>query len=488
MTLSKQPETNDVRLLIARSKWPIAMVRWWCIQELADLITSNIGSIVVDELLMNLSRFRLEAEFLEGIAPIWLAMSMGYQPSRVLADRITEMAPGASPVFHRTFPALIRDKDYTLEVAPNDFESSDSFAEAQGTEAPRIFESLIKSLEERSHFPLWRQFSFEWDQCTTLCADLAGSSNLPYFLELPHQEMTAQFVTRASQCSRSAFVRTLALAERKWGAPSAMVDHHLAVGLPLDPTFAKLRPKRPVWLSNWDPDRSFTADTMQRYVEGVIREAVKNTSELVPIALSAPIHVAKGEIIELSISLWAQWEVREINPPELLAWFENTVEYQTELMPDGLAATIACPKTSIGDYTHEQSSATPIAASYWIWRHGYLHGDLYSRGVHLPLCMNKGSGVSVFPNDGVLSLSLNEKAFGQWQYWKDYWKTSYPRQARSLCGSLLLGKRSLLHELWDALPLKYFLMWHSTRLTRELHSRFETSELTGVIPLVDPGS
>lgn len=476
----------DIRLLVARTKWPVPAVKWWAIQELANLLTHPLeGCEIEKELYRVLELSKLETEVVELLFIYWLATQAGYVPSPALSTYVRARSPLSSLILADIFnPILDEGKLRTpLIEVPFDFEQPLDFQEAQGATVPRIFSTLLESLEDSSGFPFIQQFAYEWANTATLNLKVPLYQDIGYFYGYPAEEMSGQFVVRATHRGRSAYLRTLSVAQDIWGAPEKVINSRALPALPFDPTFSALQPIRPDWIMDWDATNKVEPQTIEEFLLASVRKLQETSKNSAPLALSLPLRVSETEIIELEAVMWVQWEMKPVDGKELLDRVEKArgAKGGGWCNAEGLSKTIHCPMNLLEDVIDSEVCAAPSVGEQCMWRRGYLHSDLYSRGIFLPLPTVKKMPVSVRPKGRELEVLIGDSPMGQWSYWNVGWAPSHPRLARAFCATSLIADKAMLNLLWAEPPIRHFLLWRCTTISREnTYSTYSSDEIVGV--------
>jgi hypothetical protein len=462
----------DCRLLLARAHWPIPMVKWWALQELAlHLVNDGVSSDVASEICKALASCRLETEVLELLWVFWLVRGKVDCTKIDIASCIKAASIGSSMLLGDILKCggaegTIRTP---LQLAPEGFSAPKDFVNANGTMVPRICFSILRRMELETKLPLTTQYAFEWSQNESLYPEETLQSNFRYFYAPPVEDMAGQFVTRASHRGRSAFLRVLTLAQSKWGLPKRDLEKCALVAMPLDPLLARLRPGRPAWLSNWPLSADLDSASLTAFVDTLSTTAATKEQGTVSLSLSAPIIVRQELLAELDVTLWAQFEQRPVDAEELWTHYDRireTVSFESDVT-GGLSEQVSRAFVPISDIIHNDSLALPTAAAFLPWRHGYLHSDLYSRGVMLPVSTVRAKQVLAQPSGDGIKLSVGGEEFGHWLYWCENWNPYHLRDGRALCGALLTANVSKIASLWGRTPARYFYLWKCTRFSRE---------------------
>jgi len=474
----------EVRFLIARSKWPVPAVKWWSLQQLADLLNSHLVGQVETELYRALANSLLETEVVELLYVFWLAKQVGYEPSILLSTHVNAQSPASILILSGLLKPLLFEGRWRtpLILAPYTYKASADFEEAQGTTVPRIFMTLLNELEHPQLPSFVKQYAFEWENTASLYPDAPFQGNIGYFYDHSRDEMTGQFVTRSSHRGRSAYLRTLAIAQEICDAPQWLIDEHVQVALPLDPTLAALRPNIPNWLPMWKKDLLPEESEINQF----IRLASQNLSDIEPgmelLAFSMPLHIGENNIIDFEAVRWVQWEDQAIDAEELF------VRYEQHLSEHGigwckskvLQKTALCPVKPLNHILDHETCAAPTSGEHSRWRRGYLHADLDSRGIFLPISTVDNIEIKVQPNDDKLELMIGNVMLGKWQYWNVGWNASHHQSVKSCCGTALTVNSELLPQLWEKEPTRHFYHWRCTILSREVsYSKYSSQRIYG---------
>ena len=476
----------DLRLLLSRTRWPVPGIRWWAIQELAMLLSRPEYSTRVEEaLLHDLDGRRLESEAVELLFVFWIASQNGYKPNSLILQHLRAPSP-LSDLLLREFGLAASVQSVptlpTLEAAPG-FRSSAEFDAVQGRMVPKIFWSLLDNLENEVGLPFCAQYAFEWERTGSVYPKPIHS-DIGYFYGRPVEGMRGQFVTRDSDRGRSAYLRTIAVAESIWRAPPHIVEEHGIFALPLDPTLVFLRSQRPVGLPTLGNVQAINGDSLDAHVRTVVAYFEENYVDSVPLTFSAPLRVTTNEVIDMEIFRWAQWEHRSVDAKTLLErrnseHGENNSEWCSS---HRLNKEMSIPPQKLDQLRDNETDSVPTAGIVSMWRRGYLHADLYARGITLPFSTVEGRSVSARPDAAELLLEIGDEQFGHWGYWNENWTTGHPKQVPAHVGARLIANRSMVQRLWAKPPTRYFYLWRCIRLTRkEVYQEFSVEEFSGAV-------
>lgn len=466
-----QPLSAELRFLIARSKWPVPAVKWWALQQLATLLASEFVEQVEVELYRALAEAKLETEVEELLCCFWLAKQAGYNPSVILPTHINAKSPASTLILDDLFKPLLFDgkSRSPLILAPAEFKAPADFEDAQGTTVPRIFKTLLEGLEKPQLPPFVKQFAFEWETTANLYPEAPLQRDVGYFLGYSREDMTGQFEIRATQRGRSAFLRTLAVAQEICGAPQRLIDEHVQVALPFDPTLAALRPNMPSWLPMWNKDLQPNEPEIEGFINLSIQQLVESDPGMVPLSISLPLYISENRILDLQVVRWAQWEEKPIDAEGLISRHKQRLGAQGAgwCSVKGFQKTTSVPLFQLSKFIDAETCAAPSVFEPGRWRRGYLHSDLCARGILFPASTVKGREVKVQPVEGDLEFVIDTTRLGKWGYWNAGWNACHPQATKSFCGTALIADGEALSLLWDNNPIRHFYLWSCTTLMRE---------------------
>jgi len=319
--------SDDLEVLIARLRWPVAMTRWWSMQELAALLLCSQTEVEVSKrLLVELTHCRLEAETVELICIFWMAAKQGYKPPSGLVSTSPRVPLLAALLLSDTGAKLDRVPQFPPEVAPTDFIEPARFHEIQGIEVPRAYFACLQQLERDTGFPFVRQAAFEWTKTEAAYPTAPFQGDLGHFGSPIGRGITGSFAGRTMLRMMTAYQRTLEVAGAFWDVPKELVLCLAGEALPVDLTLAFLRPLRPRWLPSLG--KQVIADSAG--VETFIRSAAHSLNVANPgsilLSLTTPAYVNGHEIVELSLVRWRQWGTAAVDASDLASRFYRKQE------------------------------------------------------------------------------------------------------------------------------------------------------------------
>lgn len=468
----REDSSAQIRFLVVRSRWPVPAVKWWSLQQLANLLNSEFTGIVETELYRALDEAKLETEVAELLCCFWLAKQDGYKPSVVLPRHIHAQSPLSTLILGDLVEPLLFEGSQRapLLLAPYGYQAAVDFEEAQGTTVPRIYRTLLEHLEHPQLPPFVKQYAFEWDNTSHLYPEAPFQSDVGYFLGYASRsEMTGQFVPRATQRGRSAFLRTLAVAQDICNAPQNLIDDNTLVALPVDPTFAALTPSKPDWLPAWETELSPISREIERFIIETITQMSVSEPGTALLALSTPLNISENRIINLQVIRWVQWEDKPLDAEELITRHRHQTSSQNLgwCHVKGMQKTTVIPVVPLNNLIDPETCAAPTAFEPGRWRRGYLHSALDSRGLFFPASTVAGTEIRVRPVAGQVELQIGTSGVGGWEYWNAGWHSSHPKGAKAFCGTALTLTTDAMHSLWENAPVKHLYVWKCTMLHRE---------------------
>jgi hypothetical protein len=459
----------ELELLIVRFRWPVASARWWAMQELADLlVTPALRDQVLARLALELRECRLEAEAVEVLSIFWMAFQKGWMPPKDLADAVLRPSMLTERLLADMKLAAEAAVMPPLVAAPSDYRVSEEFERRQGRDVPLIHYSTVTRLKRRSGLPLVRQMAYEWDQSKDAYPDSPFQGDLAYFVRSAGDNGIGSFADRTSLRMITAFIRTLEVARSIWRAPDDLALCFARRALPLEPTFAFLRPSRPTWM----PALSLAVAHDAGSISGFIVDAHAALEALEPqaalLALVTPLHVSNFEMVELTVVRWRRWGSKTFEASDL---WERYAARQHRTYGDfdsdkwGLQSSISSlPLEQVVD---EECNAAPMAAHLSMERIGYLQRDLFPERLFLPVVTGMTERLVAEPSGGTLGIKARGDAVATLSYWTAGWSPGHPSGTSGLVGTSLVGRLDgPQSELEDA-PDGHFCLWRLTRLTRK---------------------
>jgi len=464
----------------------VPTIKWRALQEIANLLADKRWREAVEhEVAEALSRCLLETETAELLFALFLARRNGYLPSSSIPKSIRARSPLSRMLLREIYDAEVDSGEPSLpvEIAPIAFSPSRSFAQEQGRSVPLIFQKLLQGQEHPSLPPLVTQYAYEWERSASFYPDAPIQRDLYHFFRVPYEEMTGQFVTRSSHRGRSAYLRVLSTLECLFNAPRSFAEGCAEAALPLDPTFASLKPARPRWLPRWDSYDGETEAKVTRFLKDCQSNLRATSPRMQILAFAAPLVVSDNLVLEIEAVRWAQWGNADIDPVQLL---NRSIQRRpngafARVSSDGLSPRTSCISVPLQDLRDPEIDAVPLASKMLPWRTGYLHADLYSRGLYAPVTTISDGVVVLKPDGDRVVAAIGDKELGALGYWNVNWTATYPRLTKACCGVALLGNEELAKHLLHDQPTRYFTLWQVSSVHRENHSKYVRKDLAGVI-------
>lgn len=459
---------NDLRILIARLKWPSTSTRWWTMQELAaKLGDETVRRETESALLQFLHSRKLEAEVVEVLCIFWMASkSFGYSPLVELTKSIPK---------HSLLSNLLTDSlglsacsgDTSLNEVPEDFEIPDDFNGVQGVDLPRIFRTALHRLETYSGLPFVHQMAFAWTENRAAYSEAPYQGDLRHFSQSQGDGFTGSLSSRTSLRIISAYLRTLAIAKQRWGMPSGLAAEKSLLALPVHPTLAFLRPKRPLWFPT-----SADFDGNSKSEEAAFRALIARVESAHPgdelISFSSPITISTERCVEVSLVRWSQDPGSKVVDGHLgthLASFWTQCGVLTSSAPYPLSTTTIVSPSKHEELLDKDSQAWPLAGTIDFDRIGYLQHDLYPSRLFLPAMPGSQK---ITPHNEHLEIKVKDQVVANLFYWNAGWGSVRPKPFGGNCGTALISRgKTYRKDLgFQVRSLRAFYLWQIRTLHR----------------------
>lgn len=459
----------ELELLFVRLRWPVASARWWVMQELADLLaTPALGDQVLARLTHELRECRLEAEAAEVLSIFWMAFHQGWVAPKDLGDAVLRPSMLTERLLADMKLAAQAGVMPPLVAAPGDYQVTEEFERRQGRDVPRIHYSTVTRLERRFGFPLVRQMAYEWDQSKDAYPDSPFQGDLVYFVRPAGDNGIGSFADRTSLRMMTAFIRTMEVARSIWRAPDELALWFARRALPLEPTFAFLRPNRPAWL----PALSLAVAQDACSISGFIVDAHAALEAFEPqaalLALVTPLHVSNFEMVELTVVRWRRWGSTTFEASDL--WARYTARQHRaygDFDSDDWGLQSSISSLPLEQVVDEESNAAPMAAHLSMERIGYLQRDLFPERFYLPVVTGMTEDLIAEPSGGTLGIMASGDAVANLSYWTAGWSPGHPSGTSGLVGTSLVGRSDGPQSELENAPDGHFYLWRLTRLTRK---------------------
>ncbi len=461
---------DELRILIARLGWPSTSVRWWAMQELAARLGEPAARAETEVALLQFLRSRkLEAEVIEVLCIFWMAVQgHGYSPAAEVAKSIPKPSL-LSGMLVASLGLSVHACDAGLKEVPDDFVIPDDFDGVQGVDLPRMFRTSMSRLEAYSGFPFVRQMAFEWTENRATYPDAPYQGDPWHFTRPLGDGFIGQLSARAALRAISAYLRTLAVAKQFWNMPSEFADEQSLLALPVHPTMALLKPRRPHWFpasADFDGDTEAIEAAFRALVARV--EAARPGDEL--ISFISPVVMSMERCVEVSLVRWSQAPGSNIDDADLAAhldafWAREQILHSA--VADPLSTTTIVVPPTLEQLMDDDCKAWPLAGTLDYDRMGYLQHDLYPSRLFFPTVPGLHE-VAVTPRDGQLEIKVEDHVVADLCYWNAGWGPARPRQLRGNCGTALTSRGTAYRE--GAGPecgtLRAFYLWQVRTLHR----------------------
>lgn len=477
---------TEIRILIARLGWPSTSARWWCMQELAARLGEPAARAETETSLLQLLRSRkLEAEVVEALCIFWMAVQRhGYSPAVELAESILKPSL-LSDLLVESCGLSIQTGDAGLKEVPENFEIPDDFDGVQGVDLPRMFRTSMNRLEVCTGFPFVRQMAFEWTENRAAYPDAPYQGDPWHFTRPLGKGFVGQLSARAALRAISAYLRTLAVAEQFWNMPPELADEKALLALPVHPTLALLRPRRPEW---FPAATDFDGNAVE--VEAAFRALLARVEAAHPgdelIAFNSPVVMTMERCVELSLVRWSQAADSNIDDADLAAHLESFWTREQSLLSvaeEPLSTTTIVVPPTLEQMMDDDCKAWPLAGTLDFDRMGYLQHDLYPARLFFPTLAGLHE-VEITPSDGQLEVKVGEQVIADFCYWSAGWGAVRPRLLSGNCGTALVSRGVAYREAFgpEFEPLRAFYLWRVRTLSRDnTYDEFSEALATGTI-------
>lgn len=475
---------NELRILIARLGWPSTSARWWTMQELAARLGEPAMKDGTETALLQFLRSRkLEAEVVEVLCIFWMAArGHGYLPTAELVGSIPKPSL-LSDLFLDDLGLSAQADDAGLKEVPGDFKIPNDFDSVQGVDLPRMFRTTLSRLEDRVGFPFVRQMAYEWTQNRAAYPDAPYQGDPWHFTRSLGDGFSGQFSARSALRAISAYLRTLAVAERFWDMPPELADEKALLALPVHPTLALLRSRRPEWF----PGRTdFDGDAVA--VEAALRALLDRAKAAQPdgelVAFSSPVVMSMERCVEVSLVRWSQAGGSQVDDAGLavhLKAFWRRGQALPSAGPEPLSTTTLLGTPFLEQLVEVRSKAWPMAGMLDFDRLGYLQLDLYPSRIFLPTLPGVDD-VEITPCDGHLEIKVEDQVFADFCYWNAGWGPARPKQLSGNCGAALISRGTAYRESAGSEDgvLRTFYLWQVRTLHRnDSFDEFDETLATG---------
>lgn len=443
-----------LQLLIARLKSGVVTTRFWAIQEIADLLVAeDTRSIVESSLRLHIQDIRLDTELLEVVSIFSIAINRGFEFSSPL--HITDV--GSSLLEELCDRLDIANTRQPVLAAPEGFSAMRDFFEVDGL--PGMLIGHLKRLQAKKDFPFVSQANFE---ATRLSNVVNYSSDMQYFFGAMRGPRSGALVSNATQIARSAYMRSLAGACQARAMTWQQTVEWSGAATPLLPLFAGIRPAEP---TNW----KLLCETLRGSAVN-LSEAISKFlqpacgEELAIGAFNAPVYVSENEFLELELVLFAYQAQMSI------------AEAMEELsVDDGYSEVFSVGLfTDEGFYQCQQSfkdvekrKARRLARPFLVIPHGYLHSEIFQRGIYLPVSSDREDEFYVSPDGASICIYSDHGKLGHFTYWNTEWSPAYLSAKGPGCATLLMLEGRALPSLTSGTEK---LAYHCT-ITRYLRAQ-----------------
>lgn len=338
-------------------------------------------------------------------------------------------------------------------------------------------------LEHNTRLPFVRQMAFEWTTSRAAYPEAPFQGDPWHFSRPLGDGFVGQLSSRTALRAISAYLRTLAVAESFWGMPPDRAEAKALLALPVHPTMALLKPRRPAWFpesTDFDGETEAIGASLEALIGRV--QAARPGDEL--IAFSSPIVMSTERCVEVSIVRWSQAAGSEVVDADLAAQLEATWSGGRTLRssaPEPLSTTTLLILPQLDRLIEEKCKAWPLAVPLSLNRLGYLQHDLYPGKLFVPTLPGSGEA-KLTPNRGQLEIKVDEQVVADLCYWNAGWGPARPRLFGGNCGTALISRGTGYREgpVSANVPVRSFYLWQVRTLVRSnTFDRFSQTLVTG---------
>ncbi|WP_394390772.1 hypothetical protein [Shewanella woodyi] len=477
---------DELSILVDRLGWPNTSTRWWVILELAARLGEPTAKVNTESVLLELLRSRkLEAEVVEILCIFWIAVQGdGYSPDTSLSENIPRPSP-LSDLLLENIGLPIQASNSGLKEVPECFEIPDDFDGVQGADLPRVFHTTMSNLEALTQLPFLRQMAFEWVENQAAYPDVPYQGDPWYFTHSLGDDFIGQYSARAAIRAISAYLRTLAVAKELWGMPLQLVSEKALLAMPVHPSLAFLRPKRPSWfpeMTDFDGDEESIDSSLRALLARV--DLTCPSDEL--IAFHSPIVMSMERCVEVSMVRWAQGagsSIDDVKLPVYLGAFWRQGSTFSSAYVEPLSTTTILAMPTFRKLMDDNCKAWPLAGPLDFKRIGYLQHDLYPSRLFLPTLPDLDEA-EITPRDGCLEVKVGTQTVAELSYWNAGWGSARPRYLGGNCGTAVISNGKAYRETVsiENLSLREFYLWQVRTLSRSgSNEKFSESLVTGVL-------
>lgn len=475
-----------LELGISRLRIPIPMVKLQIVHEFAKaIVTEQTPNLAQHALLRWLGSLELESEILEALAIVVLA-----KPSDNLLPSAIRSAIRAPSVLSDLFIERAHEsrilvnswlKGHSIEAPTLQNMESAIAVLSSGRIVPRILQSRMAVLEERSQRPFMRQWAFEFEQLLSRAA-FKEDGHFSYFGDSHRHGEVGLFIARRGHLARSAFLRTLAAACDLWGMPIAVAESE---GLYASPIDLSLLPLLPGEAPNWAIDLHRSRPALENDVEVAICNTMRSLSAdsgRVLVHLHLPLFQSKQYRAELElITVLSSGE--SVNPKE--AFSLHDMLPGEVVIPRAVDRSLTLPRWNPRESVRQDNgdmlrpALLPIIDKHV----GYFHADLVRC---MPrLLANHGSDVPLVATMRRFGADLRiaDALVGELHYWNWNWRPMHEADSMGHCATALTIARDNVDEILYADRMHSRRVWKATIHTRiSDYGDWQTTELYGALP------
>jgi hypothetical protein len=469
-------EDNDALLdiLISRLNIPIASVKWWVAQQLAEiLIEPQFSERLETKLLMRLSNAEIELQCIEILSIFYFASCLGYVPHEDISKLINARSLCSDLIIKRL--GLCKEDsravfDTSVFIPFQNKAMRNAFDTANGRDFPSIYFSSLEELQNAARMPfpvlLAEVMRSEW--CKMQFDAQNYDSDLSYYINSDGHSRggTALVYPCSGLRARSAYLRALEFTAVNFGMPKAIHELKANLAFPFDPSLFFLRPESIFNVNKYEwssePPKIFES------IQLLIFDTVSEFQELGAISFSVNVDdlcFIEVEVIKASCDSVVNLAKRE----EPWLW-----RYQEQ--------SIANEKIIVNASKRSETIPLLAAKSYPYQHYGHWHSEVDSRGIYCPVLWNENDKLVMRYTDNCIEFICKESKVAEFRYANNNWQPSYNKAGNSNTISMLMLEKEHKNIWTEQIECESFRCQIRVFKKKESYSDFEMEDYEQYLP------
>lgn len=476
-------EQNSLKMLFARLRHPIPMVRWQVAKQIEKLLRDPQSFDATREILLRtLKSYSLESEAANLVAIIW-----AFNLSDIVShDDIRENCSAPSlltdflPSFEQGFATIEQDTiGNHCGLAPGWFDTPEYFLKMFGRVLPPIHHTQIEALEKRSGLPFIKQWSWEWHQLNE--EHDIPYPNTPYFyLDRSDGIKGGHFDVRQREIMISGYLRTLSFAVSVWKMPTKLALEEALNLVPLTPQLCE-SDIQPTPQFAKDLSAKISAEWKTQAVLEHLTNAQRGTPDIILLNANIPINDEENWCLDIALKGFIFIKhTNGVRDDELSRHFHankfstSLSEYRTNIVECDYQADELLTET-------DNLVAIPVTLPFYPQPLGRWHVDCFSAQINLPVPqLIDLEQLTLIPRNGLIDISNGNRAFAQWLLWASNWQSGYKENGRTPIGTCTTSNLSFIQTLEKQYDGQFGYIVHIKKWSRTDSIRdFEYSESYG---------